>query len=120
MVVSAVCVGVRMLTATAAYAVTNPPVTSVTDSAGVANLLCNIVAWFFWIVLTISVIMVLYAAYTYTTAADDQEKTSKARRTLTYAAVGIAVALIAVNFPSIVSTIIPGEAGISTSAICAF
>lgn len=69
--------------------------------------LCNIVAYFFWIVILVSVIMVLFAAFTYVTARDDQEKTSKARRTLTYAAVGIAVALLAYGFPAIISGFFP-------------
>jgi hypothetical protein len=51
--------------------------------------------------------MVLYAAFTYVTARDDVEKTSRARRTLTYAAIGIAVALMAVGFPQLVGSIFP-------------
>ena len=54
------------------------------------DVLCTFIVYFFWIVITISVIMILYAAFTYVTARDDQEKTSRARRTITYAALGIA------------------------------
>lgn len=81
--------------------------TPVTNVQQLQDVLCNLIVYFFWIVITIAVIMVLYAAYTYVTARDDQEKTSRARRTLTYAAVGIAVALLAVGFPNIVGSLFP-------------
>ncbi len=71
------------------------------------DVLCTFIVYFFWIVITISVIMILYAAFTYVTARDDQEKTSRARRTITYAALGIAVALLAVGFPNIVGSLFP-------------
>lgn len=116
---SVVLIGIRALAATPAYAALAAlPSPSVQDEGSLAKLLCNIVQWFFEIVLVISVIMILYAAYNYMTAGDDTEKTSKARRTLTYAAVGIAVAIIAVGFPSLVSSIIPNGEGVSLSSIC--
>jgi cytochrome bd-type quinol oxidase subunit 2 len=71
------------------------------------TVLCNVTGYFFWIVILISVIMVLFAAFTYVTARDDQEKTSRARRTLTYAAIGIIVALIAYGFPAIIAGFTP-------------
>ena len=89
-----------------------PPLQTVYDLTTAQNLFCNIISWFFWIVITISVIMVLYAAYTYVTATDNSEKTERARKTLTYAAVGIAVALIAVGFPHLIGDIFPGGAAV--------
>ena len=85
----------------------NPPPSPVQNSTGLLNVLCSFIVYFFWIVIIISVIFILYAAFTYVTAGDDTEKTSKARRTLTYAAVGIAVALLAATFPTIVGSIFP-------------
>jgi hypothetical protein len=64
--------------------------------------MCTFAVYFFYGVIIITVIMVLYASFLYVTAGDDIEKTSKARRTLTYAAVGIAVSLLAVGFPNII------------------
>ena len=90
------------------------PIQTATD---LQNLLCNIAAWFIWIVILISVIMVVFAAFTYATAEDDTEKTSKARRTLLYAAVGIAVALLAAGFPSIVATIFPNSTALPTTCL---
>ena len=57
--------------------------------------------------------MVLVAAYNYVTAQEDTEKTSKARRTLTYAAVGIAVVLIAYGFPQLVASLFPNNPSVS-------
>ncbi len=119
-IVPIVYLGMRVVAAPLAHAIDQPPPPPVTDQADLAKLMCNIVSWFFWIVIVISVIMILYAAYTYVTAASDQEKTSKARRTLTYAAVGIAVAVIAAGFPAIVSSIIPNEPNVSLMDTCSF
>ena len=94
------------------------PGQSITTISGVTTIVCNVLAYFFWIVLVISVIMVLFAAYTYVTAAEDTEKTSKARRTLTYAAVGIAVAFISTAVPSIVSSLVPGNPSASLNETC--
>jgi heme/copper-type cytochrome/quinol oxidase subunit 2 len=92
--------------ANAAGVTENPP-TTITNSQGLADLLCSFIIYFFWIVIIVSVMMVLYAAFLYVTAGDETEKTTTARRTLTYAAVGIAVALIAVTFPSIIASLFP-------------
>jgi uncharacterized membrane protein len=89
----------------------NPPTAPFSTAGGIQTLLCSIMSYFFWFVIVISVIMILYAAWTYATAADDTEKTSKARRTITYAALAILVALIATQFPTIVSTLFPGYSG---------
>jgi cytochrome bd-type quinol oxidase subunit 2 len=85
----------------------------ITTQAGIVTLFCNIINWFILILLAISVIMVLFAAYDYVTAQEDTEKTSRARRTLTYAAVGIAVTLIAYGFPQIVATVLPNNPTVS-------
>jgi heme/copper-type cytochrome/quinol oxidase subunit 2 len=80
----------------------NSPVQNATDIQG---LMCNIVSWFIWVVILVSVIMVVYAAFTYATAGDDTEKVATGRKTLTYAAVGIIVALCAAGFPAIVQSV---------------
>jgi hypothetical protein len=67
--------------------------------------------WMFDILLTLSVIMVMWAAYVYLTAGDDTEKVHKATKTLTYAAVAILVALLAKGFPNIIASIFNQDAG---------
>ena len=58
--------------------------------------------------------MALWAAFTYVTAGDDTEKTTKARKILMYAAIGIVVALIADGFPALIGSIfnVPGSSGL--------
>ena len=85
-----------------AYADTTPPPSPVKTPQDVLNIMCMFTVYFFYAVIIITVIMVIWAAFLYITAGDDTEKTSKARRTLTYAAVGVAVSLCAVGFPSII------------------
>jgi len=89
----------------------NSPVQNTTD---IQNLLCNFVSWFIWVVILVSVIMIVYAAFEYATAGDDTEKVATGRKTITYAAVGVVVALCAAGLPYVVeslfgsSTNIPG------------
>ena len=75
------------------------------------DVLCTFIIYFFWIIITLSIIMVLYAAFIYATAGDNTEKTTGARRTLTYAAIGIAIALLAIGFPKIVGSVFPNLTG---------
>jgi heme/copper-type cytochrome/quinol oxidase subunit 2 len=106
------------MVAHAATGVQELPGQSITQVSQLTAIICSFLAYFFWIVLVVSVIMVLYAAFTYVTAAEDTEKTTKARRTLTYAAVGIAVALISTALPAIVGSIFPTNPGASLNDVC--
>lgn len=105
-------IGGQLMFAGIADAQVTSPITSI---GGIQGFLCNIVGYFFWFILALSVIMILWAAYTYITAGDDTEKTSKARKIITYAAIGIAVALISNAFPAIINSILPTPAtGVNT------
>jgi hypothetical protein len=106
--------GMHALSAFAANEVVAP----ITDEADLQKLLCTIIGWFFWVIIVISVIMVLVAAYDYVTAGDDTEKTSRGRKRLTYAAVGIAVALLAAGVPAVVSSIFPNDPGTTLGDTC--
>ncbi|HVN26587.1 MAG TPA: hypothetical protein VMT99_02975 [Candidatus Paceibacterota bacterium] len=93
------------------------------NESNLQQLFCNIISWFFWIIIVISVIMVLMAAFTYVTARGDEEKTTRARRTITYAAIGVAVAFIAAGFPSVVASVFPNMSSVSPvslTKVCAF
>lgn len=57
--------------------------------------------------------MIVYASFIYTTAEDDAKKVSKGHHILIYAAVGVAVALIAKAGPSVVASIF-GVTGLTT------
>jgi hypothetical protein len=70
-----------------------------------SKVLCPIFNTLFWISIIIASIMIVYASFIYATAEDDAKKVSKGHHILIYAAVGIAVALIAKSAPGIVGSI---------------
>ena len=57
----------------------------------------------------ISIIMVLIAAFTFVSAAGNAEKATKARGTLVFAVIGIAVALLAFSVPAIIVSFFGGS-----------
>lgn len=73
------------------------------------NILCPIAGYMFWILVALSTIMVLYAAFMYMTSQGDAEKVSKATKTITYAAVAIVVALLAKGFPMLIASIVGAD-----------
>lgn len=77
----------------------------ITNTTGVHDALCNIFSVMFTVLIAVSVIMVLVAAYEYITAADDTEKIAKARRMILYAACGVVAALLARGFPAIIASL---------------
>ena len=84
----------------------------ITNTAGVRSELCNVFGIMFEVLIAVSVIMVLWAAYLYATAGDDMEQVSHAKQAIFYAAIGIIVAFLANGFPLLVGSIFPGVAGI--------
>ncbi len=91
----------------------------VTTQATLNAALCNVINAMIWVLLSVSVIMVVYAAFQYVTGGADAEKVSTARKTLTYAAVGIAVALIAKGFPLVVKDVFgSGASGVGSTFSC--
>jgi hypothetical protein len=64
----------------------------------------------FWdIAVPLSVIMVLVGAFQLITSAGDPEKVSQGRKTILYAAVGLAVALVAGSVVTIIKSFITGS-----------
>ena len=83
-------------------------ITSVAQITGQAGIICVVINWIFWLLIVLTIIFVLYAAFLYLTAAGDPEKVKGASHTLLYAAVAVIVALIAKGLPLIVSGFIGG------------
>ena len=77
----------------------------ITNTAGVHSAICNIFTWMFWILISVSIIMIMWAAYLFVTAKDDAEQISDAKKAILYAAFGILAGLIANGFPSLVGSI---------------
>jgi hypothetical protein len=89
-----------------------PPLSNAT---GATNLLCRILNFMFWGLISISIIMILWGAYLYVTAGQDAKKPSEARMTILYALIGIVVALSAKGFPLVVASVFPGASVSSCS-----
>jgi hypothetical protein len=64
-----------------------------------------IVNWVFYIIMIIVMVMVLYGAFTFLTSSGDPTKTGKATKIITFAVIGMVVALLARAIPQAVKYI---------------
>ena len=62
--------------------------------------------WVFFIMTIVAVLMVVYGGFVYITAAGDPAKAGQGKSILTYAIIGLAIALIAKLIPSLVRFIV--------------
>jgi hypothetical protein len=62
--------------------------------------------WVFYIMTLVAVLMIVFGGFTYITAAGDPAKAGKGKTILTYAIIGLAIALIAKLIPSLVRFIL--------------
>ena len=110
-IISTLVTTLAPLTSLAATAPTVP-----LDRDSIVNFFCYTLGWLFWGLIVLSVIMVLVAGYYYVTSAGNPEKAGKANKTLLYAAIGIAVAIIAKGVPILVASFIAPSATGSVNA----
>ena len=73
---------------------------------GMFNTVYNITNWVFFIMTIVAVLMIVYGGFVYITAAGDPAKAGKGKSILTYAIIGLAIALIAKLIPSLVRFIL--------------
>lgn len=83
-------------------------ITNLNQVTGSAGIICTVINWIFWLLIVLTIIMVLVAAFKYLTAAGDPEKVKSAGQVLLYAAIAVVVALIAKGLPLIISSFIGG------------
>ena len=89
-----------------AFADAPPAIASnVTDVS--TNVLCKVFNAAFGVIITFSVLMILWGAFTYMQAQDNSEKVTLATKTITYAVIGIVVALLAKGAPLVIANIFP-------------
>jgi len=88
------------------------PTTVLNTTDKVAEFVCNIMLWMFWGLLVLSVAMFLVGGYQYATSGGSAEATTKARKTLLYAAIGVMVAIIAKGVPSLVGSFLGVTSGL--------
>jgi hypothetical protein len=94
-----------------------PAPTLVTTTANLdTSLFCPIIDVMFWVLISVSIIMVLWAAFLYVTSEGDAEKPSQARKMVLYAAIGIVIALLAKGVPNLVGSLF--DTGTDFSLAC--
>ena len=78
----------------------------ISDLGQLEGLIQKIVNWFSWFVLTVAVLFLLVAAWTFLTAGGNPESVAKARQMLIYALIGIAVAVLAWGMVPLITSIL--------------
>lgn len=76
--------------------------TGPTTVGGLVDIIRDVVRWVYIIFFILAVMFIIFAAFSYLTAGGDPEQVSKAKSRIIYAAVAIAVALLAVGFEVII------------------
>ncbi|MGC9602856.1 MAG: hypothetical protein ABSF47_00040 [Minisyncoccia bacterium] len=83
--------------------------TTITSLADVESTISSIVSrmiTFFWI---LSVLVMIWSAFTFLTAGDSEEKVDKAKKILLYAVIAAAIALLATSVEPITRNILRGQ-----------
>ncbi len=73
---------------------------------GVLGTIIKIAGFLGQLLMTLSIVVVLWAGFRYMTAGDSEDKVTDATKTLTYAVVGIIVGLLSFSIPGIVQEFI--------------
>lgn len=89
-----------------------------TDVNSLISFICSLFGWVFLALLLAAVAFVLLAAYRYLTASGDPAKVTTANKTLIFAAVAIAVALLARTVPVIVGSFVLTNSNSSAFDVC--
>ena len=79
-----------------------PPANNLTFST-LSGALCTAVAWIFTLLVILTVIFILFAAYNYLTSGGEEEKIKKANHQLLYAAIALIVAILSKAVPMFVT-----------------
>ena len=82
---------------------------------GASGILTKALNWVFGIVVFVAAIMLIWAGFTYVTSAGDTEKMKKALNSLTYALIGIGVAVLAKGLVYMICVFVGGA-----TANCSF
>jgi hypothetical protein len=97
-------VGSALMPLIASAASSTTPAAPITTVQGIVNLMCTAFDYMFYALIALSIIVIVIAGFNYVTANGEAEKVSKANKMILYAAVGIAVALLAKGVPLIVAS----------------
>lgn len=78
----------------------------VTEVGGIIKIITRIVQWIYVVFLIVTVAFILLAAFNYLTAGDNSEKIKTAHKQLAYAAIAVAITLLATGFSLIIKNFI--------------
>ena len=97
-----VLLAAQLLPAVALAQTAPPSVTLTRDS--ILDLLNTTLTWIDAIIFIVGILIILYAAFMYMTAAGDEEKIGKAKRTFIYGLVGVGIAILAFGIWELVAS----------------
>ena len=86
----------------------NFPPSPIKESSELIDVIARIVGWIYIIFFIIAVMYILFAAFNYLTGANDPEKIKTGRNQIIYAAIAIAIALLAVGARTIIEGFLGG------------
>ena len=101
-------IALTALVSPALISATNGAPTVFTTGQGLLDFISKIVNWMFAILMIVAVVFLIFAAFSFLTAAGDPEKIGKAKTQLIYAIVAIGVAVLARGIVFVVQNIITG------------
>ncbi|MDO8515901.1 MAG: hypothetical protein Q7S28_01475 [bacterium] len=78
------------------------PINNLSDASAFT---CGILNWTFYFLMILSVLFIMFAAYRYLTAGGEPEAVKTANKMLLYAAVAVAVGILAKTIPVLVGTL---------------
>lgn len=87
-------------------------------SGNVLSLACLGLRWLFTAAIIFSIVLVLWAAIEYMRSAGDPAKVKASTNRLVYAAIGVAVAILARTVPIFVGSVLNVSGGTDISTIC--
>ena len=82
------------------------PQTGQIGVVGMLNTIYSVTNWIFYIMTLLAVVFIVFGGFTVLTAAGDPAKATKGKGMLTYAVIGLAIALVAKFLPSLVKFIL--------------
>jgi uncharacterized membrane protein len=88
-----------------------PPQSTINTTQLVLNNICAVFDWMFYFLIALAVIFIVIAAYRYLTASGNPEKVKGATNTIIYAAIAVAVALLAQAVPLVVAEFLGANTG---------
>lgn len=93
--------------------ISNAPQSGITSVADIFGLIKDLFNILFWLLILLSSVFIIYAAFTYLTASGDPEKIKKANRMIIYAVIAILVGTVAWAIPTVICNFLTGSGSCS-------